>query len=41
MCVEVGRVHVNEGRDRLQTKTKNYNVILACNLYITSSSPLE
>ena len=29
MCVEVGRVHVDEGRDRLQTKTKNYNVIFS------------
>ena len=23
MCVEVGRVRVDEARDRLQTKTKN------------------
>ena len=41
MCVEVGRVHVDEGRDRLQTKAKITTCFLACNLYITSSSPLE
>ena len=29
MCVEVGRVRVDEARDRLQTKTKHYNMILA------------
>ena len=26
MCVEVGRVRVDEGRDRLQTKTEHYNI---------------
>ena len=42
MCVEVGRVRVDETRDRLQTKTKHYiQMILACNLYITISSLLE
>ena len=28
MCVEVGRVLVDEARDRLKTKTKHYNMIL-------------
>ena len=32
MCVEVGRVRVNEVRDRLQTKTKHYNMILGRNI---------
>ena len=27
MCVEVGRVRVDEATDRLQTKTKHYNMI--------------
>ena len=27
MCVEVGRVRVDEARYRLQTKTKHYNMI--------------
>ena len=27
MCVEVGRVRVDEARDLLQTKTKHYNMI--------------
>ena len=27
MCVEVGRVRVDEARDRLQTKTKHCNMI--------------
>ena len=29
MCVEVGCVHVDEGRDRLQTKRKHYNKIFS------------
>ena len=29
MYVEVGRVHVDEARDRLQTKTKHFNMILS------------
>ena len=29
MCVEVGRVRVDEARDRLQTKTKHYNLIFS------------
>ena len=29
MCVEVGRVRVDEAHDRLQTKTKHYNNITA------------
>ena len=27
MCVEVGRVRVDEAHDRLQTKTKHHNMI--------------
>ena len=27
MCVEVGRVLVDEALDRLKTKTKHYNII--------------
>ena len=29
MCFEVGRVRVDEARDRLQTKTKHYNLIFS------------
>ena len=29
MCVEVGRVRVDEERDRLQTKTKHYDLIFS------------
>ena len=29
MCVEVGRVHADEARDRLQTKRKHYNMIFS------------
>ena len=29
ICVEVGRVRVDEARDRLQSKTKHYNMIFA------------
>ena len=35
MCVEVGRVCVDEARDRLQTQTKHYSVIFSsviCNI---------
>ena len=34
MCVEVGRVRVDETRDRLQTKTKQYNMIFSSEIYI-------
>ena len=33
MCVEVGRVRVDEVRDRLQTKTKHYNMIFSLVIY--------
>ena len=33
MCVEVGRVRVDEARDRLQTKTKHYNMIFSSVIY--------
>ena len=32
MCVEVGRVRVDKARDRLQTKTKHYNLIIIARL---------
>ena len=34
LCVEVGRVRVDETRDRLQTKTKQYNMIFTSVIYI-------
>ena len=34
MCVEVGRVLVDETRDRLQTKTKQYNMSFSSVIYI-------
>ena len=34
MCVEVGRVRVDEARERLQTKTKPYNMIFSSVIYI-------
>ena len=34
MCVEVGRVRVDEARDRLETKTKHYNIIFGPVIYI-------
>ena len=34
MCVEVERVRVDEARDRLQTKTKPYNMIFSQVIYI-------
>ena len=36
MCVEVGRGCVDEARDRLQTKTKHYNMIFSSVIYITA-----
>ena len=50
MCIEVGRVRADEARDRLQTKTKHYNMIFSSIIYINiirgtqreySSKPLE
>ena len=34
MCVEVGRVRVDEVLDRLQTKPKHYNLIFTSEIYI-------
>ena len=38
MCVEVGRVRVDEARERLQTKTKHYNIIFSSVIYIIALS---
>ena len=40
MCVEVGRVRVDESRDRLQTKTKQYNMIFSSAIYIMAFTAL-
>ena len=40
MCVEVGRVRVDESRDRLQTKTKQYNMIFSSIIYIMAFTAL-
>ena len=40
MCVEVGRVRVDEARDRLQTKTKHYNMIFSSVIYIMALTAL-
>ena len=41
MCIEVGHVHVDEARaDRLQTKTKHYNMIFRSVIYILALSAL-
>ena len=40
MCVEVGRVRVVEVRDRLQTKTKHYNMIFSSVVYIMALTAL-
>ena len=41
MCIEVGHVHVDEARaDRLQTKTKHYNMIFSSVIYILALSAL-
>ena len=40
MCVEVGRVFVDEARDRLQTKTKHYNMIFGSLIYIMALTTL-
>ena len=34
MCIEVGRVRVDEARDRLKTKKKRYNMIFSSAIYI-------
>ena len=38
MRVEVGHVSVDEARNRLQTKTKHYNMIFSSLIYIMTSS---
>ena len=40
MCVEVGRVRVDEARDRLETKTKHYNIIFSPVIYIMALTAL-
>ena len=40
MCVEVGRICVDEVRDRLQTKAKHYNMILNSLIYIMALTAL-
>ena len=40
MCIEVGHVDVDEARDRLQTKTKHYNMIFSSVIYILALSAL-
>ena len=34
MCIEVGRVRVDEARDRLKTKKKQYDMIFCSVIYI-------
>ena len=34
MCIEVGRVRVDEARDRLKTKKKQYDMIFSSVIYI-------
>ena len=40
MCVEVGRVRVDEARDRFQTKTKHYNMIFSSVIYVIAPTAL-
>ena len=40
MCVEVGRVRVDKVRERLQTKTKHYNMIFSSLIYIMALTAL-
>ena len=40
MCVEVGRVRVDEARDRLQTKKKHDNMIFSSVIYIMALTAL-
>ena len=38
MCIEVGRVRVDEARDRLKTKKKKrYNMIFSSAIYILTA----
>ena len=41
MCIEVGHVHVDEARDRSQTKTKHYTIIFSSVIYIFWHSVLS
>ena len=41
MCIEVGHVHVDEARDRSQTKTKHYTMIFSSVIYIFWHSVLS
>ena len=40
MCFHVGRVRVDEAPDRLQTKTKHYNMIFCSVIYIMALTAL-
>ena len=40
MCAEVGRVRVDEARERLQTKTKHDNMIFSSVIYIMALTAL-
>ena len=40
MCVEVGRVRVDEARDPLYTKPKHYNMIFSSVIYIMALTAL-
>ena len=40
MCVEVGRVRVDETRDQLQTQTTHYNMIFVSVIYIMALTAL-
>ena len=40
MCVEVGRVRVDEVRDPLETKPKHYNMIFSSVIYIMALNAL-
>ena len=40
MCVEVGRIRVDEARDWLQTKTKHYNMNFGLVIYIMAPTAL-
>ena len=40
ICIEVGHVHADEARNRLETKTKHYNMIFSWVIYILALSAL-
>ena len=40
MCIEVGRIRVDEARDWLQTKTKHYNMDFGLVIYIMALTAL-